>query len=177
MALKNILEFFEWQRRFRYRWPSSPTTRSAFCEVPPGPAFGGVWNGHAFKCIRCHSATRWRLEAAAPSGYRHLLLCPSPIAAGLLRVHAEDKPVQERFIVGPVHRDDPTLSASEARIQWYREPSRQGTSLAAVDGRDVCSALLCPLRSTPLAVAAFMTVGTKSFSSALSARSSLRMVG
>ena len=37
-----------------------------------------------------------RFEAAAPSGYRHLLLRPSPIAAGLLRVHAEGKPVRER---------------------------------------------------------------------------------
>ena len=52
-------------------------------------------------------------EAAAPSGYHHLLLRPSPIATGLLRVHAEDKPVRERFIVGgPVRRDDPTLSAT-----------------------------------------------------------------
>ena len=66
--------------------------------------------------------------AAAPSGYRHLLLRPSPIAAGLLRVHAEDKPVRERFIVGVeggeglVHRDDPTRSAVGARIRWYGEP-------------------------------------------------------
>ena len=51
-------------------------------------------------------------------------------------MHTEDKPVRERFIVGgPVHRDDPTLSAAEARIQWYREPSRLETSLAAVDGQ------------------------------------------
>ena len=40
------------------------------------------------------------------------------IATGLLRVHTEDKPVRERFIVeGLVHRDDPTDSAAEARIQ------------------------------------------------------------
>ena len=66
-------------------------------------------------------------------------------------MHAEDKSVQERFIVGgPVHRDDPTLPAAEARIQWYGEPSRLGTSLAAVDGHDVCSAFLCPLRSRRL---------------------------
>ena len=59
-------------------------------------------------------------EAAAPGGYRHLLLRLSPIATGLSRVHAEDKPVWERFIVGGlVHRDDPTLLAAEARIQWY----------------------------------------------------------
>ena len=76
-----------------------------------------------------------------------------------------------------MHRGDPTLSAAEARIQWYREPLRPGTSLAAVDGHDICSALPCPLRSTPLSVAAFMTVGTKPFSSAHSARSSLRMLG
>ena len=119
-----------------------------------------------------------RFAAAAPSGHRHLLLRPSPIAAGLLRVHAEDKPVRERFIVGrPVHRDDPTLSVAEARIQWYGAPSRLGTSLAAVDGHDVCSALPCPLRSKPLAATAFMTVGTKSFSSAHSVGSSLRMLG
>ena len=56
-------------------------------------------------------------QAAAPSGYRHLLLRPSPIAAWLLRVHTADKPVRERFIVGgPVHGDDPTLSAAEAGI-------------------------------------------------------------
>ena len=60
-----------------------------------------------------------------------------------------------------MHRDNPTLSAAEARIQWYREPSRMETSLAAVNGHDVCNALLCPLRSTPLALAAFMTVRTK----------------
>ena len=119
----------------------------------------------------------YRFEAAAPSGYRHLLLRPSPIAAGLSRVHAEDKPVQERFIVGgPVHRDDPTLSATEAIIQWYGEPSLLGTSLAAVDGHNFCRTLLCPLRPTPLAVAAFMTIGTKSFSFAHSAGSSLRML-
>ena len=119
-----------------------------------------------------------RFEAAAPSGYHHLLLRPSPIAAGLLRVDAEDKPVWERFIVGgPVHRDDPTLSAAEARIQWYGEPSRLETSLAAVDGHDFCRTLLCPLRSTPLAVAAFITVGTKSFSFSHSARPSLHMLG
>ena len=117
-------------------------------------------------------------EAAAPSGYRHLLFRPSAIAAGLLRAHTEDKHVQERFIVvGPVHRDDPTLSAAEARIQRYREPSRLRTSLAAVDGHDVCSALPYPLHSTPLAVAAFMTVETKLFSSTDSAGSSLRMLG
>ena len=98
-------------------------------------------------------------EAAAPSGYRHLLLRPSPIAAGLLRVHAEDKPVRERFMVaGAVHRDDPTLSATEAMIQWYRKPSRLGTSLAAEDGHDVCSALPCPSGSMLLDVAAFMTI-------------------
>ena len=34
-------------------------------------------------------------EGAAPCGYYHLLLRPSPIATGLLRVHAEDKPVRE----------------------------------------------------------------------------------
>ena len=85
-------------------------------------------------------------EAAAPSGYHHLLFRPSPIAAGVFRVHAEDKPVWERFTVeGPVYRDDSILSAAEARIQWYGEPSRLGTSLAAVDGHDVCSALPCPL--------------------------------
>ena len=90
-------------------------------------------------------------EATAPSGYHHLLLRPSPIAGGFLRVQAEDEPVWERFTVGgPVHRDNPTLSATEVRIQWYREPSRLGTSLAAVDGHDVCSALPCPLRSTRL---------------------------
>ena len=112
--------------------------------------------------------TCW-FEAAAPSGYRHLLLRPSPIAAGLLRVHAEDKSVQERFIVGgPVHRDDPTLLAAEARIQWYGG--------ATVDGHDVCSTLPCPLSSAQLAVAASTTVGTKSFSSAHSAGSSLRML-
>ena len=105
-------------------------------------------------------------------------LRPSPIAAGLLRVHAEDKPVRERFIVGePVHKDDPTLSVAEARIQWYGELSRLGTSLAAVDGHDVCSVLPCPLLSTPPAVAAFMTVGTKSFSSPRFSGSSLRMFG
>ena len=75
-----------------------------------------------------------------------------------------------------MHRDDPTLSATEARIQWYREPSL-GTSLAAVDGHDVCGTLPCPLLSTPLTVATFMTVGTKSFSSAHFAGSSLRMLG
>ena len=61
------------------------------------------------------------IEAATPSGYQYTTtyyFAPSPIATGLLRVHAEDKPVQERFIVrGLVHRDDPTLSAAEARIQ------------------------------------------------------------
>ena len=58
-------------------------------------------------------------EATAPSGYCHLLLRPSPIAAGLSRVHAEDKPVRNRFIVGGlVHRADPTLLATEVRIQW-----------------------------------------------------------
>ena len=115
------------------------------------------------------------VEAAVASGYRHLLLCPSTRA---LRVHAEEKPVRERFIVGgQVHRDDPTLSAAEATIQWYGEPSRLETSLAAVDGHDVCSVLPCPLRSTLLAAAAFITVGTKSFSSAHSAGSSLRMLG
>ena len=76
-----------------------------------------------------------------------------------------------------MHREDSTLSAAEARIQWYGEPSRLGTSLAAVDGHDVCSALLCPFGSTPLAVAAFMTVGTNSFSSAHSAGSRLCMLG
>ena len=69
-------------------------------------------------------------------------------------MHAEDKPVWERFIVGgPVHRDDPTLSAAEARIKGYGEPSRLGTSFAAVDGHDVSSALPCPLRSSLVAVA------------------------
>ena len=93
----------------------------------------------------------------------------------MTKTYAEDKPVWEGFIVGgPVHRDDPTLSAAEARIQWYEEPSRLETFLATVDGHNVCSALLCPLCSTPLAVAAFMTFGTKSFSSA---GSSLRMLG
>ena len=90
----------------------------------------------------------WGFGAAVPSGYHHLLLRPSPIAAWLLRVHSEDKPVRERFIVGrPVHRDDPTLSAAEARIQWYGEPSRLGTSLAVVP----CRALCAPRRllSTP----------------------------
>ena len=49
-------------------------------------------------------------DAAVPIGYRHMLLRSSPIAAGLLRVHAEDKLVWERFLVGgPGHRDDPTL--------------------------------------------------------------------
>ena len=61
-------------------------------------------------------------EAAAPSGYRHLLLRPSPITAGLLRVHAEDKTVRERCIVGgPVRRDGPTVLATEARIRGYRD--------------------------------------------------------
>ena len=118
-------------------------------------------------------------EAAAPSGYRHLLLRPSPLAhrRRALRVHAEDKLMRERFLFGgPMYRDDLILSAAEARIQWYGEPSRLGTSLAAVDGHDVCSALPCPLHSTPLAVAAFMTVGTKSFSSTHFAGSSLRML-
>ena len=42
-------------------------------------------------------------------------------------MHAEDKPVRERFIVGgPVHRDDPTLSAAEARIQWYENRHDRG---------------------------------------------------
>ena len=93
-------------------------------------------------------------------------------------MHAEDKPVAERFMIGGmVHRDDPTLSAAEARIQWYGEPSLLGTSLAAVGGHDICSALLCPFGSTPLAVAAFMTVGTNSFSSAHSAGFNVRMFG
>ena len=43
-----------------------------------------------------------------------------------------------------MHRDYPTLSAAEARIQSYEKPSRLGTSLAAVDGHDVYSALPCP---------------------------------
>ena len=34
--VKNIFEFVLWQRRFRFSRPSSPTTRPAFCEVPPG---------------------------------------------------------------------------------------------------------------------------------------------
>ena len=49
--------------------------------------------------------------------------------------------------------------------------------MAAVGGHDTCSALQCPLRSTPLAVAALMTIGTISFSSAHSSRSSLCMLG
>ena len=101
----------------------------------------------------------------------------SPIAAWLLRVHAEDKPVWERFmVIGPVHRDDPILLGAEAGIQRYREPSQLGTFLAAVDGHDVCGTLQCPLCSTPLAVATFMTAGTKSSLSAHSARLSLRML-
>ena len=67
----------------------------------------------------------------------------------------------------------PTLSAAEARIQWYGKPVTIGDFL----GHDVCSALPCSLHSTPLAVATFMTVGTKSFSFAHSAGSSLRMLG
>ena len=117
-------------------------------------------------------------EAAAPSGYRLLLLHPSPNATGLLNVHAEDKPVWEWFIVGgPVHRHDSNLSAAEVRIQWYGEPSRLRTSLAAVDGQDACSALLCPLRSSLLAVHPFITIWTNLFSSSHSARSSPLMLG
>ena len=51
----------------------------------------------------------------------------------------------KRFIVGGAVHRDPTLSAAGARIQWYGEQSQLGTSLAAVDGHDVCSALPCPL--------------------------------
>ena len=83
-------------------------------------------------------------EAATPSGYRHLLRRPSPIAIGLFEVHAEKIPVRDWFKVErPVHRDDPTLSAAKIRILWYGEPSRPETSLAAVDDHDVCSALSC----------------------------------
>ena len=39
-------------------------------------------------------------SAAAPIGYSHLLLCPSPIAAGLFRVHAEDNPCAGRVNSG-----------------------------------------------------------------------------
>ena len=75
-----------------------------------------------------------------------------------------------------MHRDNPAFSAAEARIQWYGELSRPGTSLAAVDGHDDCSALPCSLHSTQLAVAAFIAVGTTSFSFAHSTGSSLGML-
>ena len=68
-----------------------------------------------------------------------------------------------------VFNDQPT-----GTVISRREPSGLRTSLAAVDGHDVCSAWPCPLRSTSLAVAAFMTVGSKSFSSAHSTGSNLR---
>ena len=86
--------------------------------------------------------------------------------------------MREVFIVRKsVHRDSPTLSAPEASVRWYGEPSQPGTSFAAVDGLGVFRALPCPKRSTPLAVATILTVGTGLSSSAQSAGFSLGLVG
>ena len=106
--------------------------------------------------VRVSSATLKR-AAQTPCGKPDLLchpvrerticyfaLCPSP--QGFCECTLKINLCGEMFKVGgPLHRDDPTLSASEVRIQFYREPSLLRTSLAAVDGHDVCSALPCPL--------------------------------
>lgn len=104
------------------------------------------------------------------SGHLHLSLCLLPIAAGLFggkfggRVDGEvaQKTCSGRlFKVGKsLHWGSPTLSALEVWVQWYRNPSRLETSLAAVDGRDVFGALSRPGHSTTPCIVAFLTVGS-----------------
>ena len=68
-----------------------------------------------------------------------------------------DKPVQEIFRKS-LHRDNPTLSASEGRVQWYDKSSRLKTTFGVVDGQVFFGALMCSMHSTMHCWTAFLAV-------------------
>ena len=71
-----------------------------------------------------------------------------------------DKTCGEKYFkVGKsLHRDNPTLSASEVWVQWYDESSWLETTLAAVDGQVFFGALMCHMHSTMHCWTAFMFI-------------------
>lgn len=75
------------------------------------------------------------------SAHLHLLLCHSPITAGL---EENGKDIMHRNlcwrvfkVVEPLHKVDPTLLAEEARFQWYRESSQLEIFFAAGGGHNI----------------------------------------
>ena len=82
--------------------------------------------------------------ATTASGHLHLLLRHSPIAAGLpstaggiedeetgieMMDAQRDLCVKDIKVEKPLHRDNPTLSSSEARFQWHEEIVTSGDFL------------------------------------------------